>query len=399
MKRKRLPREIFSIQFLVLISYSSIAVLTLLPLFFEHLGGNPRRIGFLVGIFSLAAFLSRPMVGWILGRVNPKNVLLLGLILLAVSTGLYFFIQSLNWFVILVRISQGVAFSFFILAALLIVVMVSSEEERAYAIGVVSTGFMFPLLIIPYLSERIIEGYGYFFFFLLAFSLALIPLLYALFVKLKLPSYSDSTEVESAGFLRLLRRKRIFMIFLLTFIFEIGLSSSLSFVPLLAHESSSMRSGYYYTFLGLTAVFMRLYAGRRFKYWGNPLLIVPAFCFLSAGGVLIYFSHTNLLLGVSGVIWGIGVGILYPHLSAMIVEGASVRQKGNALSLFASSVDLGFAFGPLFFGWVSQYLGLRITFVPFALFILLSSSALIWAGKNSFFRIQHGGSNGQIQRI
>ena len=398
MKRKRLPREIFSIQFLVLISYSSIAVLTLLPLFFEHLGGNPRRIGFLVGLFSLAAFLSRPLVGWILSRVNPKNVLLLGLILLAVTTGLYFFIQSLNWLVVLIRISQGIGFSFFILAALLIVVMVSPEEERAYAIGVVSTGFMFPLLIIPYLSEQIIERYGYFFFFLAAFSLALIPLLYAFFMKLKLPSYSDSTEVESAGLLRLLRRKRIFMIFLLTFIFEIGLSASLSFVPLLAHESSSMRSGYYYTFLGLTAVFMRLFAGKRFKYWGNPLLIVPAFCFISAGGVLIYFSHTNLLLGVAGVIWGVGVGILYPHLSAMIVEGSSIRQKGNALSLFASSVDLGFAFGPLFFGWVSQYLGLRIAFVPLALCILFSSLVLIWAGKNSLFEMQHRGSKGQIQR-
>lgn len=389
MDRERLPKEILSIQFLVLLSYSSIAVLTLLPLFFEHLGGSVRKIGFLIGLFSLAAFLSRPLAGWILSRANPKDVLLFGLALLVVSTALYFFIQSLNWFVIFIRVFHGVGFSLFILAALLIAVLAASEQERAYAIGVVSTGFMFPLLIVPYLSEQVIDRYGFFFFFLGAFSLALIPLLYAFFIKLKLPSYGEEAAgIESAGFLRLLKRKRIFLIFLLTFIFEIGLSSSLSFVPLLAHESSSMRSGYYYTFLGLTAVFMRLYVGRKLKYWGNPLLIVPAFFFLSAGGCLIFVSHNNLSLGLAGVIWGVGVGILYPHLSSMIVEGVAIRERGKVLSLFASSVDLGFAVGPLSFGWVSQYLGLRASFVPFAFLILLSAAALFWIGKSSLFQDQ-----------
>lgn len=388
MDRKRLPKEVLSIQVLVLLSYSSIAVLTLLPLFFEHLGGNTRKIGFLIGLFSLAAFLSRPLAGWILSRANPKDVLLFGLALLVVSTALYFFIQSLNWFVIFIRVFQGVGFSLFILAALLIVVLAASEKERAYAIGVVSTGFMFPLLIVPYLSEQIIEKYGFFFFFLGAFSLALIPLLYAFFIKLKLPSYEEKAGIESASFLRLLKRKRIFLIFLLTFIFEIGLSSSLSFVPLLAHESPSMRSGFYYTFLGLTAVFMRLYVGRRLKYWGNPLLIVPAFFFLSAGGCLIFVSYNNLSLGLAGVIWGVGAGILYPHLSSMIVEGVAIRERGKVLSLFVSSVDLGFAVGPLSFGWVSQYLGLRISFVPFAFLILLSAAVLFWIGKSSLFQDQ-----------
>lgn len=391
MENRRLPREVFSIQGLVLLSYSSIAVLTLLPLFFERLGGNPGEIGFLIGLFSLAAFLSRPLVGWILSRVNPRSVLLSGLSLMVITTGLYFFIHSLGWFAAFVRVLHGVGFSVFILAALLIVVLVSSEKERAYAIGIVSTGFMLPLLIVPYLSEQIIERYGFFFFFLIALVLAMIPLIFSFFARFRLPSYPNPSEIKSAGFLRLLKRKRILLIFLLTFIFEVGLSSSLSFVPLLAHESSSMRSGYFYSLLGLTAVIMRLYGGRRLKHWGDPLLIVPAFWFLSAGGVLVYFSHSDFLIGLSGFIWGIGVGILYPHLSALIVEGVGLAEKGKILSLFASSVDLGFAFGPLLFGWASQYLGLRITFVPFAVLILISSVSLIWTGKSSLFKTEDRG--------
>ncbi len=385
MKKKRLASEILSIQFLILMTYSSIAVLTLLPLFFEHLGGSPREIGFLIGIFSLAAFLSRPFCGWVLSKIHPRKVLLAGLILLLGTTALYLLIQSLNWLVILIRIFHGFGFSLFVLAALLIVVLVSAEEERAYAIGVVSTGFMLPLLFVPYLSEQIIERYGFPSYFLTAVFLALIPCLYAFLARFRLPPSPPESGIESASFFRLLRRKKIFLIFLLTFIFEIGLSSSLSFVPLLAHAGSPMKAGYYYTFLGLTAVFMRLYVGKRLKFWGNPALILPAFCFLSAGGVLIYFSFNNLFLGLAGLICGIGVGILYPHLSALVVEGVTSIEKGKVLSLFASSVDLGFAVGPLSFGLVSQSLGVRFSFLPFALFILLSSSALFLWGKSSLF--------------
>jgi predicted MFS family arabinose efflux permease len=309
-----------------------------------------------------------------------------GLILNLIMTTMYLFIQELNWLVVFIRIFHGIGFSVFILAALLIAVLITREDERAYAIGVVSTGFMLPLLVIPSMGEGIIERFGFFSFFLCAIFLAAIPLLHGFFWKVKLPRFPEDSGVKSDSFLRLLRRRKICLIFFLTFVFEIGLSSSLSFVPLLAHEESPMRAGYFYTFLSLTAVFMRLYGGKRFILWGSPKLLLPAFYFISAGGILIYFASNNILLGLSGVIWGIGVGILYPHLTTLVVEGVAFREQGKVLSLFASSVDLGFAFGPLSFGWVSQYFGLKEAFIIFAFFIFLSSSILILWGKSSLFK-------------
>jgi len=386
MRNKKIAPGILSIQLLVLMSYSSVAMLILLSLYFKNLGGSPQQIGFLLGVFSLSAFLSRPFVGWLLSRYNPRKVVVAGLILNLIMTTMYLFIQELNWFVVFIRIFHGIGFSVFILAALLIAVLITREDERAYAIGVVSTGFMLPLLVVPFMGEGIIERFGFFSFFLCAIFLAAIPLLYGFFWKVKLPRFPEDSGVKSVSFLRLLRRRKICLIFFLTFVFEIGLSSSLSFVPLLAHEESPMRAGYFYTFLSLTAVFMRLYGGKRFIFWGSPKLLLPAFYFISGGGILIYFASNNILLGLSGVIWGIGVGILYPHLTALVVEGVAFREQGKVLSLFASSVDLGFAFGPLSFGWVSQYFGLKEAFIIFAFFIFLSSSILILWGKSSLFK-------------
>jgi len=341
MRKKKLAPGILKIQLLILISYSSITILTLLSLFFEHLGGSPRQIGFLMALFAFASFLSRPFGGWLLSKFNPRGIMIAGLALMLAVTSLYPFIQELNWFVVFIRIFHGLGFSVFVLAALLIVINLVSEEERAYAIGVVSTGFMIPLLVFPFLGEEIIRRFGFFTFFLSAIFLSVIPFVYAFFIKLNIPGFSEDSEAKSVGFLALLKKKKIDLILFLTIVFEIGLSSCLAFVPLLAIGESPVRAGYYYTFLALSAVFVRIY--------------------------------------------GVGIGILYPHLSALIVKGVTSRERGKVLSLFASSVDLGFALGPLFFGWIYQSIGIRPSFALFSAFIFLSSISFILLGRSSLF--------------
>jgi MFS family permease len=385
MKRKKLDPGILKIQLLILLSYSSITIQLLLSLFFEHLGGSPRQIGFLMGIFAFAAFMSRPFGGWLLSKFSSRKVMNAGLILMLVMTSLYPFITKLNWFVVFIRFFHGLGFSIFVLAAMLITINIVHEKDRAYAIGIVSTGFLLPLLVFPFLGEEIIHKFGFLYFFLCAIFLSVLPLVYAFFIKLNIPRYSEDSEARSVGFLQLLKQKRIYLILFLTLVFEIGLSSCLAFVPLLALGESPLRSGYYYTFLALSAVFVRVIGGSQLRFWGSPKLLLPAFSLILGGGFLIYLSSSNLFLGLSGVIYGIGIGILYPHLSALIVGGVASKERGKVLSLFASSVDLGFALGPLFFGWLYQSIGIRPSFILFSVFIFLSSLILILWGKSSLF--------------
>lgn len=379
--KKSLPPAVYSMQFTVLLAYSSLAVLNLLPMYFEHLGGTPRRIGLLVGVFSLASFFSRPLGGWLLNRFPPKKVLGGGLFLFLFMTPLYFGIRTLAWPMFLIRILHGVGFSVFIIAALYIVILAVKEGQSAYAIGVVSTGFMLPLLIAPYIGEQVILKLGFPFYFLLAGVLAFIPLVYILSSRLVVPWSSRQAAEGRLGFLQLLRRKRIFVYSFLAFLFEVGLSSTLGFVPLLALEGPGLRAGYFFTFLGLTAVFIRLYVGKKMKSWGKPGWIVPAFGLLCVGGLALYFSTNNLLLALSGMVMGAGAGILYPHLTALSVEGLDPDEKSMVLSIFASAVDLGFAVGPILFGVLSQFLGIRLTFIPVFVLVMASTFILVIWGR------------------
>jgi predicted MFS family arabinose efflux permease len=380
---KKLPKEVYSIQLLTLFCFASLAALNLLPLFFEHLGGTPRQIGFLIGLFSFASFLTRPLGGWLLSRVEPKKIMLAGLLMILIASALYLAIERLDWLVLFLRIFHGVGFSLFILAALMIVVLMVREDLRTYAIGVVSTGFLIPLLVVPALGEEIIKRYGFFFFFLMVIILAFIPFIIAPFLKFRLTTEIEEDGLASTGFISLLRRRRMFSLFLLAFLFEVALSASFSFVPLLVHEGISLRAGYFYTSLGLTAVLLRLLGGRWLKFWGSSRLLLPALYLLCTGSVLVYLSRSGGMLAFSGIVWGLGTGVLYPHLSALSVEGVRAKDKGKTLSLFASSIDLGFALGPIIFGWLSYMMGVRRAFLGLALVIFLASTGVMLWGRSA----------------
>jgi len=385
MEERTLPRVVLAMHFLVLMTFSSMAVFNLLPVFLESLGGSPRQIGLIVGVFSIAAFLARPLTGWILGRVRPKKVCVTGLGLMLIVSVLYVFVDKIDWVIFAIRTLHGLGFSFFVLAAMLITILSVPEKTRTYAIGVVSTGFLLPLLIVPYIAEVILQKYGFFYFFLVAATFVAIPLIAIFFIKSPMPRLVHEPDSQTQGFFRLLAKKRILIIFLITFIFEVGIGSCLSFVPLLAHEGTFMRAGYFYTFLGLTAVLLRIFGGKHISFWGDPRLLFPAFCFLAGGAVLLNFSYDNWLLALSGLVWGIGTGVLYPHLSALAVEGTPTNEKGVVLSMFTASVDLGFAFGPIIFGWMSHILGVRFSFIPLAAILFIPSLFLILWGRTVLF--------------
>ncbi|MCJ7679829.1 MAG: MFS transporter, partial [Candidatus Aminicenantes bacterium] len=216
----KLPPAIYAIQFVVLMSFSSLAVLNLLPLYLQHLGGSPRQIGLFLGLFSFAAFAARPFGAWLLGRIEPRKILVLGLYVQLVMTGLYLTMGRLNVYAGFIRVFHGFGMSLFILAALLLTINLTEREQRTHALGVVSAGFLIPLLVLPFIGESIIARFGFQPFFRLAVVLALIPAVFALFVKFPSVSLEEKEPVSVPGLVGLLFRRRILALVGLALLFE-----------------------------------------------------------------------------------------------------------------------------------------------------------------------------------
>ncbi|MCP2605152.1 MFS transporter, partial [Candidatus Aminicenantes bacterium AH-873-B07] len=338
------------------------------------------QIGFFIGLFSFTSFLSRPFMGWLLDKKNPKKLFVLGNFLFLISVSLYPLIRKMNIFLAFLRIFHGFSFSMTLLAGLLIAVFLSKEEVRAYALGIISIAFMLPQLIMPMLGEYIIEYHGYLPFF--ALTIVLMSIAFILSFRVKFTLTREISLGEETRFLEILKRKQTIFFLPLSFLIGFGVSSCFTFVPLLKESESSLKAGFFFTFTALTAVFVRAFLGRRFRWWGKPIIITPCFTFFSISIFLLFFAKNNYFLSLSGLIFGTSLGFLYPNLMALNVEKVKVWERGKALGLFASSVDLGFALGPLFFGLLTDWIGMKISFMVYSIIILFSSLSIKYSFKS-----------------
>src|SRR5699024_1061607 len=65
-------------------------LLPTLPLYVNTIGGNATDVGLVTGVFMVSAILIRPFAGYLLRLVNKKYLLIFGITINAVATGMYY---------------------------------------------------------------------------------------------------------------------------------------------------------------------------------------------------------------------------------------------------------------------------------------------------------------------
>ncbi len=358
-------REIYFIETVLLLVYCSSSMLLLLPIYFKKIGISEISIGFLASTFYVFSLLSRSFIGSIVDRCDPKKVLFFGILSFSISVALYYFIRGETISLYLIRIFHGISLSAILLSVLLMSVIFSREENRASVLGLISVSFLLPNIFMPFLGEKIIEKLGFEYFFVSAFSLSAVTILFLFYI----PGLKVREIEESGGFFKPLKKKGFPTILLLTALLGFGVSTVNTYTPLWAKE---MRAtvGVFFTTAAIFAVSIRVFLPGKLKIWGKMKLISISFAIFSVGIFLISLLYSNFIFSIAGAIYGIGMGFIYPNLLYMAVELVKNGSKGKALGIFTASTDLGFSIGPALSGIVLKSIGYPQMFKVLSLFVL-----------------------------
>ncbi len=118
------------------------------PEFIVELGGQAWEIGVIVATFGLAGVIVRPLSGkWIL-KSGPKRVVLLGISLFVGSTILYIPLPS-EWWIVPVRMIQGVGLATAPVATSTIVANLAPEARRGEGMSYMGNGISIAQLYAP----------------------------------------------------------------------------------------------------------------------------------------------------------------------------------------------------------------------------------------------------------
>lgn len=163
-------------------------------------------------------------------------------------------------------------------------------------------------------------------------------------------------------------------------------ASTMSYVSIYCKEIVNTDAGMFFFFYALAITSSRLFTGKLFDRYGPNIPIGIAYPFMITGATLMGFAHGPALLYTGGFCLGISSGIIFPSFATCINNMVRPIRRGAANATYASAIDMGIGPGIIFFGILSDFIGLRFSYFISALLYATSYFLYFFFARRHYFR-------------
>ena len=356
MKTKKLA----IINILTFLVFANTAFFFMYPIYLSALDVSKTAIGLIMGIYSVASFVVRPLVGKSIDQVGERPVLMSGLFLIFACSLLYHAVPGTIGAIYVLRICHGIGFSAFIAAAFSAIAKLAPHEIRGRAFSYNGASMLAALGFVPLAGEHLMEALGHPAIFHGGAAATFLALSILLFTrKWKKMEAKAAARVK---YIEILRDRSFFFVLVAMILFVDAQATVLNYFPLYA-RTIGIRGG---VFLGLSlglAVAVRLFGGNIVDRYSKVLIIRICFLLFGLGIIFFYKLDSVFFYVVSMILYGSGLGYIFPALNAIGAEQGSLEQKAGMMSILTMVIDGGFILGTVFSGGLSDMIGLSNTFV------------------------------------
>ncbi|HET7289154.1 MAG TPA: MFS transporter [Thermodesulfobacteriota bacterium] len=332
----------------------------LLPLRIEELGGSESVIGFIMGSASAATILTTPSVGILIDKWGKKWFLLAGGLLMSVTSLPFAFLDSLGPAFPALRILHGAALSLCFVSAGTLIADVSSPARRSQAIGIFGLFSVINFALAPFVGKKIVEAYGFGDLFIFDFFFGSSAFVAALFIRE--PAAFSPDGVKGSGFREALFRSGVFPAAFALLVAGTGFVSAITFVPVFAKRIGVHSFELFFITYTVAIIAVRLIGGWIPDKFGKKRASIPAFFMFAAGIVAIGLASGPMGLVLAGVFFGLGHGLFYPAIYALVIDLSPEADRGKAVSICSVAFTLGGMLGVFIYGVVAEHWGFRLMF-------------------------------------
>jgi MFS family permease len=347
-------------------------LLPVMPLYAAWLGAREADVGFIIGVFALAAMVLRPLAGDLADRIGRRPLVLLGTAIFALAPLGYLAIGTVPG-LLLLRAFHGMGMGFGPTAATVIATDLTAPERRGAAMGVYGLASAAALAVGPYLGAELVRGAGFSVTFLAATAIEIA----ALALAWNLPETRPVTDspppaapasqaaASSAGSLARFWRRW----FSPAAIYPSGLVLALyvsyggiaTLLPLFAEQRQLGNPGLFFTVFALMSLAVRSSAGRLSDRFGRRTVIAPALALSGVSLALLGMAFSRgMFLGAAGL-YGVGFGAGQPALLAMTGDRVPPAERGRAMGTLYTAWELGIFGGSVLLGFCATRLGYETT--------------------------------------
>lgn len=371
---------------------STLSKSPVLPLFATHLGADPSGVGMVASVSALTGVLFSIPSGLMADRFGRRKMLILSSLILSIVPFLYLFVDQI-WQLALVRFLHGLGTAIFIPVGMALVSDLFLKE-RGEKMGWFSTATLLGRFCAPVIGGTILSAitlfgdmrFGFVYVFCGAMGLV------ALWTTLRMRVVEEHhAEVRTwsgirQAFLSVLSSSTIIVTSTVEAAILFAYGTFETFVPLAAQQEgiNTVAIGIMLSAQVLTLALTKPVMGRfSDKHGRKPQIfygaIMAAFC-ISSFAVAPSFEA----MFIASILLGLCLSIVTSATSALIADASRREERGSAMGVLGSIMDIGHTTGPLVAGVVAGYFGLRYAFIaPGGFLVVIAFCFLLFMGKQT----------------
>jgi MFS family permease len=355
-KRTFLSRD-FS---LALMSYSlvvlSVAVFYLFPLFLDTFHPTKSQVGLIMGVHSVMAIVIRPLFGRILDQKGGRTVSFIGILVMIAALPGYHFVGSAGILAFLLRALSGAGWGIATMGTMAMCADLAPLDRMAHSLGIIGVGGIITGAIGPTLAEETVRIYSFGAVFNLSIALLIVALLCVLATK-NIPHPQGNIQSSRIRSLQKHSLSILVIIAAMPIIHGAARGTVINFIALYGTSIGFTRISPFFIAFSVAATLTRVGIGDFSDRYGRKQVIFPAASIIALNLFWIAAIHSYGLFILNGFIAGLGQGLIFPALSAYIIDFWGHENKGFALGLYLSLFDVGMGLGSPIFGWISDMAG------------------------------------------
>lgn len=349
--------------------FSNFSAFFLLPLYIKQLGGSEADIGFIMGSFGVTSLGSIPVVTFLIDRFGRKSFMFAGACLMFIASMLFITASELDYSIYCFRMFQGISFALFFTSAATSAADIVPISRRAQGLGIFGAFTILSYAIGPTLGEFALNKFGFKNYFIIASLFSLIAVVLVLFSERT--KFTISREGLGLGFFRLIVSKRFSLVLFTNLLIAGGLGSVLNFISAYLKDKEL---GVYNFFLvyALTVTFVRVFLGKTSDMWGRKKIASPSLLLFSLSIASIIFINSAFIAVLISFIFSFSYGMLYPVISALVIDKARDDERGKAMGAFNACFSLGINFLAFPYGVIAKNFGFSAMYITSAFIVLIS---------------------------
>lgn len=366
--------------------FFSAALFYLFPLFLDRFHPSQIRVGLIMGVQSVTAILVRPLFGRDFDARGGRKVALGGVLLMIMVVSGFHLVHSAGALAFTLRALNGIGWGIATTAILAICSDLAPVNRMAHSLGILGIAGIVGEATGPAVAEEIARHYG----FGAVFNLCLCMLAAAflcLAVIRQTPVCADQGKAEPIHSVTRYSLTILIIVASMPAMHGVVRGTIVNFVALFGISSGFARVGPFFLAYSTAAILTRVWLGALSDKFGRRRVIFPAASLIGLNMLWIAGTHSYPAFVIGGFVAGLGQGLMFPALSTYVIDFLGRKNKGLALGIYLSLVDIGTGFGSPLFGWISDRTGYR------GMYAIAGGLLLVFA---AIFRIKAPGTSSRL---